>query len=79
MRRFIQQRCERLVRLAKPVVRIRRAPTKSAKLPFIWEWNGLRVAAFAKTDARGKLKRLAGLKRLPVGAVVKKVGLGQRC
>lgn len=74
MIRYIQQRCEYLNLLAtKPIVRKKRTP-KPRKQPFLWRWNGFEVLAFAKTDARGKLKRLAGLKRLPVGAVVEKVG-----
>lgn len=48
-------------------------PKTARKKPSRWRWNGFEVEAFTKTEARGKLKRLAGLKRLPVGAVVEKM------
>lgn len=82
MIRFIQQRAERFVDLLfgqKPKARPRRVETGPRKMPSRWRWyymgRAREVIAFAKTDARGKLKRLVGLKRLPVGACVEKLPL----
>ncbi len=76
MIRFIQQRAERFLKIFLPRRKTGRSVLpRPKKSPSLWRWNGLEVVAFAKTDARGKLKRLAGLKRLPVGAVVERIGV----
>lgn len=75
MIRFIQQRAERFLTLFLPRRKARSVLPRAKKSPSVWRWNGLEVVAFAKTDARGKLKRLAGLKRLPVGAVVERIAV----
>jgi len=72
---FVQQRAERLFSLRPKLSFPGKAKPVSGNPAYIWRWNDFEVVAHAKTDARGKLKRLAGLKRLPVGAVVEKVGL----
>lgn len=36
----------------------------------LWQWNGLIVRANTKSEARGRLKKLTGLRRLPIGARV---------
>lgn len=75
---FIQQRAERrLPKLIDFASIFRPKQTKPRKRSRLWRWNGIEVVAYAKTDARGKLKRIAGLKRLPVGAVVECLGFAK--
>lgn len=79
--RFIQQVAERGLQMVKRKQKVLNPIKGSGRQKGLWEWSptdqapdAYRVTAMTKSEARAIFKSMFNLKRLPVGAVIERVG-----